>query len=60
MLRYNCMVLFDILVESLNQRLGQTAHFLREDFPKKLVFFWMLSKLPPPPHPNLDNLHNFV
>ena len=24
---------------------------------KKLLFFWILSKLPPPP--NLDNLYNF-
>ena len=36
-----------------NSCLGQVS---RE---KKLLFFWILSKLPPP-FPNLDNLYNFL
>ena len=27
---------------------------------KKLLFFWILSKLPFPPPPNLENLYNFL
>ena len=33
---------------------------LRKGFPKKkLLFFWILPKLPPPPPLNLDKLYNF-
>ena len=34
-------------------------HGIRDGFPRKNAFFWILSKLPPPPLPNLDNLNSY-
>ena len=50
------MVLFDILVESLNQRLGQTAHFLREDVPKKTAVLLDFVQITSPPSPQFGQL----
>ena len=51
----------NVLPENFSMRiqLQYMKFMLRAGFTKKKVlFFWILSKLPPP-LPNLDNLYNF-
>ena len=47
---------------AIPSRLAQNCHPLSKGRPhvKKILLFWILSKLPPPPPPqDLDNLYNF-